>query len=128
MRAFELGCAYSTRGDFSIDAIFSAINEAHKSTEYRENARKVSVAIRDRLTPAMDKLVFWLRYMARIKTVGENLLLPLKNVNTYAETLQFLSGIAVGTFFTIFITMLYFATRFFTSNGRQQKSKGRYKR
>lgn len=128
MRVFELGFAYSPRGDFSTEAILAGINEVHNKAEYRENARKVSLAVRDRPTPAMDRLIFWLHYVGRIQTEGENLLLPLKNVSTYGETLQFLSGVAIGTLFSIFATMLYIATRFATANERQHKSKGKYKR
>ena len=128
MRVFELGFAYSPRGDFSTEAILAGINEVHNTAEYRENARKVSLAVRDRPIPAMDRVIFWLHYVGRIKTEGDNLLLPLKNINTYGETLQLLSGIAIGTLFSIFATMLFFATRFSTTNERQQKFKGKYKR
>lgn len=128
MRVLELGFAYSTQGDFSPEKVLLAINQIHNSPEYRENARKVSLAVRDRPIPAMDRLIYWLQYVGRIKTQGENLLLPPKNVNTYAETLQFISGIAIGTLFSVFVTMLYFLLRFVTSKEYQQKSKGKYKR
>lgn len=129
LRVLKLGFAYLMEGDFSdVDSILGAVNEIHNSATYRENARKISLALRDRPTPAMDRLVFWLKYIGRIKTEADNFLLPIKNFHTYAETWQYLYGLATGTFLSIFITMLYFATRFATMNERQHRSKGKYKR
>lgn len=129
LHILKLGFAYSTEGDFSIETILAAVNEIHNSATYRENARKISLSLRDRPIPAMDRLVFWLKYIGRIRTEADNFLLPVKNIHTYAEIWQFLYGIGVGTLLSIFITMLYFATRFAAMNERQQnKSKGKYKR
>lgn len=128
LNGLKLGFIYSTEGDYSIDRIQGAVNEIHNSAMFRENARKVSLALRDRPTPAMDRLVFWLKYIGRIRTEADNFLLPVKNIHTYGEVWQFFYGTAVGTMLSVFITMLYFATRFAANNERQHKSRGKYKR
>lgn len=130
-RAVHLGFARSTADlrDTSSEEIVNAITQIHEVPEYRENARKVSVAIRDRINPAADRLIYWLRYMARMKNGNVEFLSPISSARTSKEDVQFFLGLFVGSIVgviaTIACVLVYVLV--FLSN-RAQRSKGRYTR
>ncbi|XP_015109949.1 UDP-glucuronosyltransferase 1-8 [Diachasma alloeum] len=98
-RAVELGFSISLNDDYSVDKVVKTFVEIHESALYRENARSVSLAIRDRPMPASDRAVFWLRYVARnekssIEFSPVDRKIPVK---TFAEDIQLYIGILLGT-------------------------------
>ena len=109
-RAAKLGFAYTEKIDAMSDTVVDIIKEIHESTKYRENARIVSQAIRDRSNHAMDRILYWLGYTARHHGEGRNLLVP-RRVSTYSEILQAIVGFFVGVIFTTLLTILYFITQ-----------------
>lgn len=119
-RALELGFAFSEKSEALSDSIVQTITEIHESTKYRENARLVSQAIRDRSNHAMDRIQYWLGYTARHSGEGKNLLVPRK-VTTHAETLQGVAGFFVGVLFTVCGTILFFITQAMTDNKERKK-------
>ncbi|XP_020282917.1 UDP-glucuronosyltransferase 2B30-like [Pseudomyrmex gracilis] len=126
-RAVELGFARSSTDQATAEEIASYVQTMHENVAYSESARKISLAIRDRLTPASDRLVYWLRYVARTKDDSEKFHQPKSQSRTLTEDLQFFVGLLVGIFFGLMcagcavIAYLMRATK-------AQRSKGRYAR
>lgn len=129
-RAVELGFAQSTEDIRAVtsEEIANTVNQIHEIMDYRENARKVSLAIRDRINPAVDRLIYWLRYMARTKDWNLDFLLPASPVRTFNEDLQFFLGLFVGTIVGAFATIGCMLARYLVVSKRTQRSKGRYTR
>lgn len=133
-RAIELGFAhsidsYDDRLTITSEDVTSLIDTIYTSTDYRENARRISVAIRDRLNPASDRLVYWLRYIARTKGDRERFLLVApSNVNTFYEDFQFFLGLCTGIIVGVLLTGVSFLFRHMVMSKKMRKSKGRYQR
>jgi glucuronosyltransferase len=125
-RAMDLGFAYTEKIDAISDTAIEIIKEIHENTKYRESARLVSQAIRDRSNHAMDRIQYWLGYVARHNGEGKNLLIP-KRVSTYSEILQAVAGFLVGVLFTTLLTILFFMTQQITESQckKEQKKKHR---
>lgn len=122
-RASELGFAYVEKIDAKSDTVSETIMEIHESTQYRENARIVSQALRDRSNHAMDRILYWLGYTARHNGEGKNLLLP-KIVSTYNEILQAVTGFLVGVGFTMLLTIVFFISQnIFESQKKKEKKR-----
>lgn len=129
-RAVQLGFARSTEdmGIISNEEIVNTVNQIHETVDYRENARKVSLAIRDRINPAVDRLIYWLRYMARTKDRNFDFLTPTSSVKTLNEDLQFFLGLFVGLILGVFSAIGCMLARYLVISKRTQRSKGRYTR
>lgn len=129
-RIVEFGFARSTDEirDASAREIANTIFEIHEVGDYRENARKTSLAIRDRINPAVDRLIYWLRYMARAKDASLDLFNPMKPVRTYNEDLAFFFGLFVGSILGVASVFVCIMIRHVVLLKSAQKSKGRYKR
>lgn len=105
-RAVDLGFSVSTNGDTSVEAVVNAVEHIHKTANYREVARVVSLLIRDRPLPASDRLFYWLSYVER--SAERNFKLPelrAKEVRTFAEDSQLLSGLLVGIIVGVALTL-----------------------
>ncbi|XP_012216376.1 UDP-glucuronosyltransferase 2C1 [Linepithema humile] len=130
-RAIELGFARSTDttgNDISADEIANIVHEIHESIAYRESARKVSLAMRDRLTPASDRLIYWLGYVARTKDDNEKFHMAMSQARTLTEDIQFFIGLLVGVILGIVCTSCAVVTRYIMTANKRQRSKGRYTR
>lgn len=129
-RAIQLGFARSVEeiDTLSGEEIANTVNHIHETMSYRENARKVSLAIRDRINPAVDRLIYWLRYMARTKDWNLYFLMPANSVKTMNEDLQFFLGLFVGVIVGAFSTIGCMLTRYLIISKKVQRSKGRYTR
>jgi len=128
-RAVELGFARSTEDAYvSAEEITSMVHEIHETAAYRENARKISLAIRDRLNPASDRLVYWLGYIARTKDDSRKFHRPKSQAKTLTEDIQFFVGLLVGVIFGIVSTGSAVVMRYLITANKVQKSKGRYTR
>lgn len=128
-RAVQLGFAHSA-GEINIlsNEVVNIVTQIHETMDYRENARKVSLAIRDRINPAVDRLIYWLRYMARAKDENLNFLAPIRPAKTLNEDLQFFLGLFVGAIVGIFLTIGCMLARYLIVSKRTHRSKGRYTR
>ncbi|KAK0167975.1 hypothetical protein PV327_001821 [Microctonus hyperodae] len=100
-RGIELGFSVSLNDNYSIDSIYQTVNLIHESSIYREAARRVSLAIRDRPVPASDRMVFWLSFIARNRenAIDFSRLNKDVTIKTLAEDVQLLYGIFIGTAF-----------------------------
>lgn len=128
-RAVELGFARSTEDAYvSAEEIANMVHEIHETVAYRENARKISLAIRDRLNPASDRLVYWLGYIARTKDDSRKFHRPKSQAKTLTEDIQFFVGLLVGVIFGIVSTGSAMVIRYLITATKVQKSKGRYTR
>ncbi|EZA46922.1 hypothetical protein DMN91_004846 [Ooceraea biroi] len=130
-RAVELGFARSTEttGDYtSAEEIANIVHEIHESAAYRESGRKVSLAIRDRLNPPSDRLLYWLRYIARTKTDKTKFHKAKSQVRTLTEDIQFFVGLLVGIIFGVVCTGSAVVARYLLTTNKTQRSKGRYTR
>ncbi|XP_070172414.1 2-hydroxyacylsphingosine 1-beta-galactosyltransferase isoform X1 [Polyergus mexicanus] len=128
-RAVELGFARSMEHNYaSAEEIANNVHEIHETAAYRESARKVSLAIRDRLNPASDRLVYWLGYVARTKDDGRKFHKPKNQAKTLTEDIQFFVGLLVGIIFGIVSTGSAVVMRYLITANKVQKSKGRYTR
>lgn len=129
-RAVQLGFARSTEDirAVSSEEIANTVNQIHETMDYRENARKVSLAIRDRINPAVDRLIYWLRYMARTRDWNIDFLAADPSVKTFNEDIQFFLGLFVGSILGIFSTVGCMLARYLVVSKRTQRSKGRYTR
>ncbi|XP_076170555.1 UDP-glucuronosyltransferase 2B7 [Ptiloglossa arizonensis] len=127
-RATQLGFARSTENLRAISSkeIANTVIQIQEATAYRENARRVSMAIRDKLNPAMDRLIYWLGYMARVKNENVELLTAIDPVRTHNEDLQFFLGLFVGSVLATFATIGCMLVRYLLISKRMQKTKGRY--
>lgn len=128
-RAIELGFARSveTANDHaSAVEIAQIVNEIHETVAYRENARKVSVAMRDRLNPPSDKLIYWLGYVARTKDDTEKFHKPKSQARTLTEDIRFFVGLLVGVIFGIVCTGSAVVARYLITANKVQTAKGRY--
>ncbi|XP_011063614.1 PREDICTED: UDP-glucuronosyltransferase 1-2-like [Acromyrmex echinatior] len=129
-RAVELGFARSikiTNDHFaSAMEIAQIINEIYETVAYRENARKVSVAIRDRLNPSSDRLVYWLGYVARTKDDTEKFHKPKSQARTLTEDIQFFVGLLVGVIIGIVCASSAVVARYLITTNKVQITKGRY--
>ncbi|XP_011498285.1 PREDICTED: UDP-glucuronosyltransferase 1-9-like [Ceratosolen solmsi marchali] len=126
-RALELGFAYIEKIEAMSDTVTEIIKTIHENSKYRESARLVSQAIRDRSNHAMDRIQYWLGYVARHNGEGKNLLLP-KRVSTYNEILQAVAGFLVGVFFTTLVTILFFMTQHVTESQSKKESKKKHRK
>lgn len=126
-RAVELGFAIIVGREGTSDSVSYNIKEIHESTKYRENARLVSQAIRDRSNHAMDRIHYWLGYAARHTGEGKNFLLP-KKVATYSETLQLIVGFFAGMMFTVIATAVYMSTQMVQPQQRRRDNFKRHKK
>ncbi|EFN78957.1 UDP-glucuronosyltransferase 2A3 [Harpegnathos saltator] len=106
-RAVELGFARTVMTYVSADDLAKfTVQMIHETINYRENARKVSLALRDRLNPASDRLIYWLGYIARTKDSGsENLLRPTSEGKLFVEDRKLINGMLIGAFFGSIITI-----------------------
>lgn len=128
-RAVELGFARSTEDAYvSADEIANMVHEIQETAAYRENARKVSLAIRDRLNPASDRLIYWLGYIARTKDDSRKFHRPKSQAKTLTEDIQLFVGLLVGVIFGIVSTGSAVVIRYLITANKVQKSKGRYTR
>lgn len=128
-RAVELGFARSSENNYpSVEEIANIVHEMHETGVYRENARKVSLAMRDRLDPAMDRLVYWLGYIARTKDDDRKFHRAKSQTRTLTEDIQFFVGLLVGMIFGIVFTGGAVVMRYLIVANKVQKSKGRYTR
>ncbi|XP_076248837.1 UDP-glucuronosyltransferase 2A2 [Calliopsis andreniformis] len=129
-RAVQLGFARSAEElrAISSEEVSNAVNQLHEAIDYRENARKVSLAIRDRINPAVDRLIYWLRYTARAKDGNLEFLMPMSSARTFNEDLQFFLGLFVGSILGVFSTIGCTLARYLVISKRTQRSKGRYTR
>ncbi|KAL0122556.1 hypothetical protein PUN28_007334 [Cardiocondyla obscurior] len=128
-RAIELGFARSietTNDHASAMEIAQIVHEIHETMGYHESARKVSVAIRDRLNPPSDRLVYWLRYIARTKGDTEKFHKPKSQARTLSEDIQFFVGVLVGLIFGIICTGSAVVARYLITASKVQTAKGRY--
>lgn len=128
-RAVELGFARSTEATndhASATEIAQIVNEIHETMAYRENARMVSVAIRDRLNPPSDRLVYWLGYIARTKDDAEKFHKPKSQARTLTEDIQFFVGLLVGVIIGIVCTSSAVVARYLVTANKVQITKGRY--
>ncbi|KAH0950261.1 hypothetical protein HN011_010077 [Eciton burchellii] len=131
-RAIELGFARSIEatGNYISDAeeIANIVDEIHsrEAITYRERAQKVSMAIRDRLNPSSDRLMYWLRYIARTKDSSERFHKVKNQARTLMEDIQFFVGLLVGIIFGIICTGSAVVARYLIRANRVQRSKGRY--
>ncbi|XP_076623308.1 UDP-glucuronosyltransferase 2B19 [Colletes latitarsis] len=129
-RALQFGFGRSV-GDIhgiSSGEIVSTVTQIHETPEYRENARRVSLAIRDRINPSVDRLIYWLGYMARTKDGNLEFLTAVKPARTPNEDLQFFLGLLVGSILGISVTVCGTLTWYLLVSKRSQRSKGRYRR
>lgn len=129
-RAVELGFARSAEDIRAIsgEEVANAVTQIHETMSYRENARRVSVGIRDRINPAVDRLIYWLRYTARTKDGNLEFFTPVSPARTANEDLQFFLGLFVGSIVGIFVTVGCMVARYLVISKRAQRSKGRYTR
>lgn len=129
-RAVQLGFARSAEEIHisSGEELANTVIQIHETMDYRENARKVSLTIRDRINPAVDRLIYWLRYMARTKDWNLDFLTPISPARTLNEDIQFFLGLFVGTIVGIFSTIGCMLARYLVISKRTQRSKGRYTR
>ncbi|KAH0560486.1 UDP-glucuronosyltransferase 2C1-like [Cotesia glomerata] len=121
LRAVKLGISITLNNDYTIDNVNKILNEIHENIKYRETARKISLAIRDRLAPASDRLIFSLSYAARHKEIDINYW-PIGrdiNVNTFLEDINFLYGLIIG----IIVGALFVATTALTWYYQSKNSK-----
>lgn len=129
-RAVQLGFARSAEEmrAVSSEEVTNTVNQLHETMSYRENARKVSLAIRDRINPAVDRLIYWLRYAARARDGKLEFLTAMSPARTFNEDLQFFLGLFVGSIVGIFSTIGCMLARYLVISKRTQRSKGRYTR
>ncbi|XP_033340704.2 UDP-glucuronosyltransferase 2A3 [Megalopta genalis] len=127
-RAVHLGFARSVEDIRAISGteLANMVMQMHLTMDYRENARRVSVAIRDRINPAVDRLTYWLRYTARAKDRNLEFLTSMSPARTPNEDLQFLLGLFAGCIVGICVTVGCMLTWYLFTSKRAQLSKGRY--
>ncbi|XP_071553594.1 uncharacterized protein [Temnothorax nylanderi] len=129
-RAIELGFARSIEAandHASAVEIARIVHEIHETVAYRENARKVSVAIRDRLNPPSDRLIYWLGYVARTTDDTEKFHKPKSHASTLTEDIRFFVGLLLGVIVGIVCTGSAVVARYLiVSANKVQTAKGRY--
>nr|UEN71110.1 UDP-glucosyltransferase 338F1 [Meteorus pulchricornis] len=124
MRAIKLGVSESLNDDFSIDKVYNIVNLIHESASFREAARSVSLAIRDRPMPASDRVKFWLDYVVRNKDNAMNFELSEKDViKTFAEDVQFFYGLFIGAGFGALFALTTVLTWYYQNKSTKQFSK-----
>lgn len=128
LRGVHLGFSLSMQGEYSGNTVANVVLQVQQGNEYREKARRVSTAIRDRLEPASDRLVHWLKYAARTKNEGRSILVPLSRVSTYAEAFQWIFGFFAGTLFCVILAVTYLFVSYIIEKEKPVKSKGKYQR
>ncbi|KAJ8678570.1 hypothetical protein QAD02_014357 [Eretmocerus hayati] len=126
-RAVELGFARNEKLELMSHNLAEIIKEIHENTQYRESARIVSQAIRDRSNHAMDRIQYWLGYTARHNGEGNNLLVP-KKVSTYGETLQAVIGFLVGVVFTALLTVVFFVSQQMAEAQKKEMKKKQHRK
>lgn len=132
-RAVELGFAHNAEGHVTAKEIAKIVQKIHDTTAYRENARKVSLALRDRLNPASDRLVYWLGYVARTKDGGGGdggerfLRRNSSSARTFAEDAEWFAGIWWGLLFGVMISVAFMGLQHFIDAYQQERRpKGRH--
>lgn len=129
-RVIELGFGRSSEDMHTMtgEEIANNVIQVHETPDYRENGRKASLAIRDRINPAVDRLIYWLRYMARTKDWNLDFLAPISASKILNGHLQFFLGILVGALVGAFMIVGCLLTRYAVLSKQTQMSKGRYTR
>ncbi|XP_011873448.1 PREDICTED: UDP-glucuronosyltransferase 1-7C-like [Vollenhovia emeryi] len=128
-RAIELGFARTMEAandHASAVELAQIVHEIHETVAYRENARKVSVAMRDRLNPPSDRLVYWLGYVARTRDDTEKFHKPKSQASTLTEDIRFFVGLLVGVICGIVCTGSAVVARYLMKANKVQTTKGRY--
>ncbi|XP_066603452.1 2-hydroxyacylsphingosine 1-beta-galactosyltransferase-like [Prorops nasuta] len=142
LRVEELRIGQRLEGGRSISSeeMVQWIKRIEENAEYREKARRVSVAIRDSQNPASDRLIYWLGRLARTKGEEVDLLagrkasaaVTLREDTDFAKALVY--GFALGLASTVACFLLRNVFLSFgrcvgdnsDSSGRSRKLKGRY--
>ncbi|KOC63182.1 UDP-glucuronosyltransferase 2C1 [Habropoda laboriosa] len=129
-RVVQLGFARSVNEIRSLTGqkVANTVIQIHETMDYRENARKVSLAIRDRINPAVDRLIYWLRYMVRSKDWNLDFMVATSPARTSNEDIQFFLGLFVGIIVGAFTAIGCMLARYLIISKRTQRSKGRYTR
>ncbi|XP_017885861.1 UDP-glucuronosyltransferase 2B17-like [Ceratina calcarata] len=129
-RAVQLGFGRSSEDIRSMtgEELANAVNQIQDTPDYRESGRKASLAIRDRINPAVDRLIYWLRYMARTKDWNLDFLAPINASSILNGDLHFFLGIFVGVLVGAFMIIGCLLMRYLVLSKRTQRSKGRYTR
>ncbi|XP_014482190.1 PREDICTED: UDP-glucuronosyltransferase 1-7C-like [Dinoponera quadriceps] len=126
-RAVELGFAHTVEARINGQELAKTVLRIHETAAYRENARKVSLALRDRLNPASDRLVYWLGYVARTKNGGsERFLRPSSDARTFVEDSDFFAGIWLGLLFGIVACVVFMVLQRVIDAYQEERSKGRH--
>ncbi|XP_012262481.2 uncharacterized protein LOC105689782 [Athalia rosae] len=134
-RALSLGFSLETNNDYTASNLLSLIKTIHETAGYRENARKISVAIRDRPNPAADRITYWLGYVARNKNdkkflaANENRRITYRNIFNVDIwlTIGFIFGVISGA---VLPSAYILAGRILAANehfGGRGKPKRKYK-
>ncbi|XP_057321404.1 putative UDP-glucuronosyltransferase ugt-58 [Microplitis mediator] len=128
LRAIELGISIPLNNDYTIENVYKTFYEINENVKYREVARKVSLAIRDKLAPASDRLIFSLSYAARNKEtmidywpVGRDI-----NISTFTEDVNFLYGLIIGiTVGALFVATTVLTWYYQSKDNKLTKVKGK---
>lgn len=128
LRAIKLGISISLNNDYTIENVYKIFHEINENVKYREVARKVSLAIRDKLAPASDRLIFSLNYAARNKEtmidywpVGRDI-----NISTFTEDVNFLYGLIIGiTVGALFVATTVLTWYYQSKDNKLTKVKGK---
>ncbi|XP_034940732.1 2-hydroxyacylsphingosine 1-beta-galactosyltransferase-like [Chelonus insularis] len=128
LRAVELGFSVLLNDDYSIDNVYKAIEELSQVSSYREFAKKISLALRDRIVPASDKINFWLSYTARNKETAVNYWPVGKGITirTFDEDVKFFYGLLIGIIFGALFTITTVLTWYYQrKESKMNKMKGK---
>lgn len=130
IRAIQLGLSVSLSGEYTVDNVYNSINLIHENGNYREAARKISVAMRDRPMPSSDLMKFWLSYIVRNKNDGNNFSQLNKKsiIKTFAEDVQFFYGLLIGAAFGIIFAATTVLTWYYESKNIKHSVKPKGKK
>lgn len=120
-----MGFSITLTDDYSVDFVTKIIDEIHQTASYRETARSVSLAIRDRPMPASDRMIFWLSYIARNKDNSVKFSPVEKDITykTLAEDLQFIYGLFIGSIFGVLFATTTVLTWYYQNKSSRHLSK-----
>lgn len=130
-RAAEWKFSMTLDSRFTSDELVELVGVLHETTDYRESARKVSMGIRDRPSPASDRLTFWLSYVARNNYEGMRFLSAKRNVRGLTEEARFFEGAVTGFVLGVIVAICSFVVRFIlmlNAENTQRKLKAEYSR